>query len=846
VLCFSPWSAGAAGPDHPVITEIYQDPPGPNDGPIGRDLANAHQEYIEIHLPTATELDPALSADTLRLTLYNVEGDASSGGLGMVNYRIDLPTFDLIDGVMGLPRPPSGVVVLGWVDYVGNPATDLAGTPSTRVGLVEGGITAANDFTFIAINGAEFSGTTNFPVPEEISLIHAAERSQGLIENGSSVYLLVNRDDPGYARLFDALDSANVPPTVLGTSALLDGVSANDDSKFDVLEQPYAPPTGDDIDLETVLPLNGAFSRLAPQLEETHQGHARLLVDVAKTTDDADPTNDDPVADALGAYRSIEALGPLGPTPGRVHFAASPSELSVADASLQVFEVLLGTTGRPGVLAANAGGSFSLTASATPSASSNPSVMSFAAGDSDTAPGQTRVHPTIEATPAPGALDGQIASTTVALNATPASGGDPPVVSPAAAVSASYRVIDPVTGLNFLGQPFQATTLVALQGLPAPPVGSNEFATTSLAAYVDQHLGSRVQDERGNGLLLLDPGTDLGDPTLIDQMEDDMPENPLLFINPASPAGLDDLLTTVDQSAEQFVSGSYDDSFDGGRTAVQAVEFTISETLTSGGSFTPSERVHYVDARGLAGVPTSGLSDVTTTRGFELALLDSNVQQFGTLETGSTDDFGLVVEIGRVRPTASVEPGEFVFLSFTGGLEGADVDTLDVAPHANRTVIVYVDLDRLDSQLGAETIRRLFVVDGSGGGTVNVIEAFSLNALHPLPWRFHGVAEGGTIDLVVSGVALQVVTTTGQSSLLVAQAIAAAINGSPGLAALGIGATALNSAVTTNGEVDSLVIDDPGIFHTMNVPSFSPLSLALLVLTLAGAGAARLRAGAVR
>ena len=125
-----------AAPGHPVFTEIYQDPPGPNDGPVGRDGGNLHQEFVEIYLPTLADLDPGLAKDGLAITVYNVEGDGSSPGLGLVNFRIDLPLFDLDpgNGLSGLPRPASGLVVLGWVDYVGSPVpTGLAGTASTRV-----------------------------------------------------------------------------------------------------------------------------------------------------------------------------------------------------------------------------------------------------------------------------------------------------------------------------------------------------------------------------------------------------------------------------------------------------------------------------------------------------------------------------------------------------------------------------------------------------------------------------------------------------------------------------------------------------------------------------------------
>ncbi len=752
-----PVAAAAQTPDHPVITEVFTDPIGASDGPVGRDPANLDQEYIEIYLPPASLLTPALNKDALRLTFYEVEGDSSSSGNALVNYRIDLPTFDL-DATNGITfgaiqRPSSGVVVIGWVDYVGNPPFDLAGTPATRVALINGGITTATAFTFVAMNGAQFSGTTNFPVPVAVSSIDLPnEASSGIIQNGSGAYLLVNRDAFGYVELFD---DKHIPPggsadpslptgTVLGVDALLDGFASNDDSLFDVLAQPYASPTGQNIDLETVLPLGGAFSLLVAQVAEAGEnGYARLFVDVVKTTEDGILFNEDPVADALSAYRTISNVGPLFPTPGRVPFTNSPPELAVADASLQVINLLAGTSGGFAIVGANAGGNFGMQVAATPNGSSDPAAVAFGPGAVDTVlTGQTPVFPEIDATVLVAATDGALVTTGVTVTASNAQVGDPPVVNPTGSTTATVGVINPSTGLDAAGLPFQATAFVAMQGLPRQPGVLNEFLGTSLSQFVADNLGGLVDDERNNGLLLLDPFTDLSNPFLVDAMEQDMPVVPQFFINAPSPAGLDDLVTTIITSAEVLVgNGTYDNNFDvpppfniNIPTVVRAIEMNIAETRTSGGVYTPTETVHFVAAGGAVGLPTSGLTGVTTTRGFELALLDSNVQQFGTLETGETDDFGLIVEVGQTRPGAQVVPGEFVFLSYTGGLEGADINSVNVPPHNNETVIIYVDLDPLDSVLGCETITRLFVIDGSGGGVLNVIEAFSLNAVTvPVP-----------------------------------------------------------------------------------------------------------------
>lgn len=295
-------------PDHPVFTEVFNNPSG-TDGPTGRNPGNLHQEFIEIYLPAAANLSPSLNKDALRLTFYEIEGDSGNSQRGHVNQRIDLPTFDLASangitaGAIG--RPSSGVVVIGWGDYnTEQPPDDLAGTPSTRLGLINGGITTSPPgTTFVAMNGAQFSGTTNFPVPSAESFIDLPnEHINGVLRNGSNVYLLVNRDDAGYGQLEDRLhpefgpSNADLPGgTVLGLSSLLDGIAGNDDSKFDVAAQPYVAPTGLNIDLEDVLPAGGVFSLWVAQISEgSGGGYARTFVDQQRTTEDGIPGNEDP------------------------------------------------------------------------------------------------------------------------------------------------------------------------------------------------------------------------------------------------------------------------------------------------------------------------------------------------------------------------------------------------------------------------------------------------------------------------------------------------------------------------------------------------------------------------
>ncbi|MBW2387514.1 MAG: hypothetical protein JRG89_03680 [Deltaproteobacteria bacterium] len=738
-LLGSMWVGSAWGqlPDHPVITEVYQEPPF-GGGPVGRDPADPHQEFLEIYLPSLADLAPGLDKDALNVTFYDVEGDATSPGLALVNYRIDLPTFDLdpSNGLTGLPRPASGVVVLGWVDYVGNPPTDLAGTPSSRIALIDGGVTSTSGFTFIAINGGQFGGTTNFPIPAAVSHIDTvSDPLTGKIEQGSGVFLLVNRDDPGFVSLCGQTDPGSCSSfpnlaagTTLGTSSLFDAFAANDDADFRVDEQPYAAPTGDNIDLEFVLPLGGAFSLLAPQVEEQANGYQRLLLDIVKTTEDGVAGNEDPALDAVNTYITVSNLGPFYPTPGRAPSTTSPAIFSLADASLQTIEVLTNTNARPGLNAANLGGDFGIDTLTTPGVTVDPSAMTITQAAASFLPlGQISIAPPVEVQTFVTTPGGHTEVVSVQVDASASGVGDPPVVNPTDSVTATFVAIDPTTGIDAMGLPFQATAFFAVQGIPSDAGVANEFVGTSLGQAMTTGLGTTFSDVRGNGAALINPLTDLSDPLIVDPMIATIPTDPLFFINP--PSASSDLVTTVLGSAE-VVSGAatYADSFNLGQTLVQAREFLIGDVPTTGG-FTPQERIHYANSSGFPGRPTSGLTDVLTGRDFELALIDTNLGPTGLIETGATDDFGIVVRVAQTGVGASVASGEFVFLSTTGGREGADIDTLDVPPHGNLMGIIYVDLDPLDTVLGVESIDRLYVVDGSGNGEVDVIEVIGAGIL---------------------------------------------------------------------------------------------------------------------
>ncbi len=737
-------------PDHPIVTEVFTDPAGASDGPVGRDPANLHQEYVEIYLPTAAGLNPGLNKDALRLAFYEVEGDQDSSGYTLVNYRIDLPTFDLdpSNGTTAgaIARPASGVVLLGWVDYVGNPPTALAGTPSTRVAMVNGGVTSTTDYTFVAMNGGQFGGTTNFPVPAAISYINMpAEAASGMIQNGSGVYMLVNRDAVGYVALTDDEDPAggNHTPslstnTVLRTTCFLDGCGSNDSGRFDITDQPSNDGNNDNFDN---LPPSGAYSLLICQVGEEDvlsilpglaNGYARRFIDVRKTTETGTAGDDNPVTDAMNAYRQIRNVGPFFPTPGRVVRTTDAGELGVASAAEQSFTVLPGTTARVGLACANAGGNNALNISAAMGPSGNPAVATFAGGPAaGNVGGQTVGLPKILVSADGAAANGATASATATVTATNVNGAAPPVVGAVQNVTATATVLSPSAGRNAAGAPFQTTVYLAIQPVASGPA-INEFAGTSLGQYVAANLGGAAQDWHQHGAALVDPSTNIASTAVMTPMIQEFPGSTAQYINPPGPAGRLNLAQTVVNSAEQVTNATYDDSFNPTFTALKAFSINVPDTLTSGGAFSPTEAMTFVDPVGsLPTSPRSGLMDVTTTRTFEVAILDTNVRLDGTVESGATDDFGLLVEALDVEPGSPVLPGEFVFLSYTGGMQGADVDSLQSPLVAGDVLmnVIYLDLDNLHTVLGIRSIERFYIVDGNGGSDADVVEAFSLNPI---------------------------------------------------------------------------------------------------------------------
>lgn len=734
-------STHAQPQDRPVFTEVFNNPSG-TDGPVQRNVANPHQEYIEIYLPPASDLMLGLNADALNLTVYEIEGDSGNGDRGKVNQRIDLPTFDL-DASNGMTpgaiaRPSNGVVLLGWVDYAlampnDTVPVDLANTVATRLGLINGGIsTSPSGAVFIAINGAQFGGTTNFPVPLAESLVDInSEAVSGIMANGSNVYLLVDRDEAGYVELHDRRGLLPSDPdlpggTVLQTSAMLDAFAGNDDSAFEVDNQPYVTPTGLEIDLEDILPSTGIFSLLVPQVPEgSGSGYARKFANQLKTTEDGIVGNERPALDAL-SYREIFRSGPFYPTPGSVVFLDSVPALGVSEPSRLDFDVIAGTTGQPALICANTGGNFEINIAAIPSPAADPNVAGFAPSEPAlNVPGQTIALPTIAVTVNITTADHAATTSVVTFQATNSNVSDPAVVDASQVSTASVRVLNPATGMDEFGLPLQATTFAAVVGFGADASVANEFASSALAQHIAFSPCKNIADSYGQTQTLLNPNTDLEDIAIMDPLRQSFPFGELNYIN--APGATQDLVSTVINSAKvNSGSTAYDSSIDGSETAVRAIAVPLPETATTGG-FTPAEELHFFDESGQLPNSRDGLYRATTSRTFEIALFDTNTT-FSGIEGGAGDDFGVVVEVGSVGAGATAAVGELIFLSVTGGLQGEDLDSVDV-PGMNASAVVLIDLEPLASELGVQSIRGLFLIDsGATNGTLNPVEVWSLAA----------------------------------------------------------------------------------------------------------------------
>jgi cysteine-rich repeat protein len=113
---------------------------------------------------------------------------------------------------------------------------------------------------------------------------------------------------------------------------------------------------------------------------------------------------------------------------------------------------------------------------------------------------------------------------------------------------------------------------------------------------------------------------------------------------------------------------------------------------------------------------------------------------------------------------------------------------------------------------------------------------------------FAGIAQGGTIEITVSGATLSVPTHAGQSAAAVAAAVAEAIASSPALQALGVSAaSSLGELFVLGGTIDAATSADPGI-AILAGPALAVPALGLagrIGLSILLAGAALVHRGAL-
>jgi hypothetical protein len=103
----------------------------------------------------------------------------------------------------------------------------------------------------------------------------------------------------------------------------------------------------------------------------------------------------------------------------------------------------------------------------------------------------------------------------------------------------------------------------------------------------------------------------------------------------------------------------------------------------------------------------------------------------------------------------------------------------------------------------------------------------------------YGLAQGGSVELTVSGELLQLITLHGQSAPDVIDALADLINQSPALSAAGISAVTTGQLLTINGTFDVVVIADAGLSEApIPVPVLSPITTVLLAALVCALGVA--------
>jgi hypothetical protein len=97
-------------------------------------------------------------------------------------------------------------------------------------------------------------------------------------------------------------------------------------------------------------------------------------------------------------------------------------------------------------------------------------------------------------------------------------------------------------------------------------------------------------------------------------------------------------------------------------------------------------------------------------------------------------------------------------------------------------------------------------------------------------YLFQGVAQGGTVDFVVDGEQISIVTLAGETAADIAAKMADAIGANPILSDLGVLAHASGDNVIVAGSIISSVISDPGLAPQLPLSDALPPMVALLLL----------------
>lgn len=104
-----------------------------------------------------------------------------------------------------------------------------------------------------------------------------------------------------------------------------------------------------------------------------------------------------------------------------------------------------------------------------------------------------------------------------------------------------------------------------------------------------------------------------------------------------------------------------------------------------------------------------------------------------------------------------------------------------------------------------------------------------------------GIAQGGSVQITVSGELFDLTTTAGQTAKEVIESFVALINQSSVLGASGISASSSGGLLATDGTVDSVVLLDSGFSSTPpanSLPALSSVAMSMLVALLGTSGVA--------